>query len=106
MPPAGALQAALQLGGGALGGALDHLLVFHSLSQRSSAAGLRCALAAGDAPLIARLDLALRVDGAGVSLPLLPAGTRLWPDEALRTPNRHITPPNIPLSAPTLGQPF
>src|SRR3546814_1960216 len=74
MPPAGALQAALQLGGGALGGALDHLLVFHSLSKRSSAAGLRCGFAAGDAPLIDGLHLALRVGGAGVSLPILAAG--------------------------------
>ena len=38
-PPAGALQAALRLGGG-----FDRLMVFHSLSKRSSAAGLRSGL--------------------------------------------------------------
>src|SRR3546814_11932219 len=57
-------------------------------SDLSSAAGLRCGFAAGDAPLIDGLDLALRVGGAGVSLPILAAGTRLWRDEAHVTANR------------------
>ena len=46
-PPAGGLQAAV-----ALGGALDNLIVCHSLSKRSSAAGLRSGFVAGDPDLI------------------------------------------------------
>ncbi len=49
VPPPGVLEACAQLGG-----ALDHVLVFHSLSKRSSAAGLRCGFVAGDAYLIER----------------------------------------------------
>lgn len=64
-PPAGALQAAA-----ALGGSLDNMLVFHSLSKRSSAPGLRCGFVAGDAARITDLDGILRVGGAGVSLPV------------------------------------
>lgn len=100
-PPAGALQAAA-----ALGGALDHLLVFHSLSKRSSAPGLRCGFVAGDAPLIDGLDLALRVGGAGVSLPILAAGTRLWRDEAHVEANRGYYRRNFDIAARILGNRF
>lgn len=75
-PPAGALQAAAQLGG-----SLDGLLAFHSLSKRSSAPGLRCGFVAGAPDLIEALDMILRVGGAGVPLPVQAAGTRLWQDQ-------------------------
>jgi aspartate/methionine/tyrosine aminotransferase len=75
-PAPGALQAAVNLGG-----SLDNMLVFHSLSKRSSAPGLRCGFAVGEARLIAALDGILRVGGAGVPLPVLAAGERLWRDE-------------------------
>jgi aspartate/methionine/tyrosine aminotransferase len=100
-PPAGALQAAA-----ALGGALDHLLVFHSLSKRSSAPGLRCGFVAGDAPLMDGLDLALRVGGAGVSLPILAAGARLWRDEAHVEANRDYYRRNFALAERILGNRF
>ena len=101
VPPAGALQAAA-----GLGGALDHLLVFHSLSKRSSAPGLRCGFVAGDAPLIDGLDLALRVGGAGVSLPMLAAGTRLWRDEEHVAANRDYYRRNFALAERILGNRF
>ena len=82
-PPTGALQAAV-----AEGGALDGLLVFHSLSKRASAAGLRCGFIAGDPALIERVDACLRIGGAGVPLPIQRAGTRLWRDEALPESSR------------------
>jgi len=100
-PPAGALQAAAELGG-----ALDHLLVFHSLSKRSSAPGLRCGFVAGDAPLMDALDIALRVGGAGVSLPILAAGTRLWRDEAHVEANRDYYRKNFALAERILGNRF
>lgn len=77
-PPPGVLQAAA-----AEGGSLEGLLVFHSLSKRASAAGLRCGFIAGDPTLIERVDACLRIGGAGVPLPIQRAGTRLWRDEAL-----------------------
>ncbi len=94
VPPPGALESALQaglLGGprpGGDGGPLGNLLVFHSLSKRSSAPGLRCGFVAGDPRLIQALDESLRVGGAGVPLPVLAAGEALWRDEAHVTANR------------------
>lgn len=99
--PAGALQAAADLGG-----ALDHLLVFHSLSKRSSAPGLRCGFVAGDAPLVDALDLALRVGGAGVSQPVMAAGARLWRDEAHVVANRDYYRRNFALAERILGNRF
>lgn len=100
-PPAGALEAAA-----GLGGALDHLLAFHSLSKRSSAPGLRCGFVAGDAALLDALDLALRVGGAGVSLPILAAGTRLWRDETHVAQNRDYYRRNFALAERILGNRF
>jgi aspartate/methionine/tyrosine aminotransferase len=75
-PPVGALEAAA-----ALDGRLDNVLVFHSLSKRSSAAGLRSGFVAGDPALLAAFAR-LRSYGAAVQpLPILAAATALWQDE-------------------------
>jgi N-succinyldiaminopimelate aminotransferase len=85
VPPPGALQAAL-----AEGGTLDRVLVFHSLSKRSSAAGLRSGFVAGDAGLLARM-LRLRAYASPVQpLPLMAAATALWRDEAHVARNRQL----------------
>jgi aspartate/methionine/tyrosine aminotransferase len=76
-PPAGALQAAVELGGG-----LERLLAFHSLSKRSSAAGLRCGFVTGDPQAVDTIDALFRFGGAGCPVPLLHAGAALWRDEA------------------------
>jgi len=101
VPPAGALEAAA-----AAGGALDSVLVFHSLSKRSSAPGLRCGFVAGDKRLIDGLDMALRIGGAGVSLPILAAGTRLWREEAHVEANRDYYRRNFALAERILGNRF
>ena len=76
-PTPGALEAAL-----AEDGSLAQVLVFHSLSKRSSAPGLRSGFVAGDPELIARL-VRLRAYASPVQpLPLLAAATALWRDEA------------------------
>jgi aspartate/methionine/tyrosine aminotransferase len=80
--------------------------VFHSLSKRSSAPGLRCGFVAGDAPLMDGLDLALRVGGAGVSLPILAAGARLWRDETHVEANRDYYRRNFALAERILGNRF
>ncbi len=103
-PPVGALQAAAQTGSGEA--ALDRVLVFHSLSKRSSAPGLRCGFVAGDARLIDDLDSALRIGGAGVSFPILAAGTRLLQEESHVEANRAYYRRNFALAEELLGGRF
>ena len=81
--PAGALEAAL-----AEDGDFAQVLVFHSLSKRSSAAGLRSGFVAGDPAVIADL-LRLRAYASPVQpLPLLAAAAALWRDETHVEANR------------------
>jgi aspartate/methionine/tyrosine aminotransferase len=101
LPPAGALQAAA-----ALGGSLDRMLVFHSLSKRSSASGLRCGFVAGEPGLIETLDEVLRVGGAGVPLPVQAAGTRLWREEDHVAENRAHYRANFAVAERVLGNRF
>lgn len=108
-PPPGALQAALPGSSATAGGpagSLDNLLVFHSLSKRSSAPGLRCGFAAGDPRLIQALDDSLRVGGAGVPLPVLAAGEALWRDEAHVTANRALYQEKFAIAERVLGSRF
>lgn len=100
-PPPGALQAAA-----ALGGSLDHVLVFQSLSKRSSAPGLRCGFAVGDPARIAPLAEALRVGGAGVPLPVLAAGARLWGEDDHVAANRAGYQRNFAIAERVLGNRF
>lgn len=82
-PPAGALTAAWLEDR-----SLANLLVFHSLSKRSSAAGLRSGFVAGDPGLIAAF-LKLRNYGAATQpMPLMAAAAALWRDEAHVEANR------------------
>ncbi|HRY23667.1 MAG: aminotransferase class I/II-fold pyridoxal phosphate-dependent enzyme [Geminicoccaceae bacterium] len=82
-PPPSALEVAA-----AGGGALDHLVVMHSLSKRSSAAGLRSGFVAGDPDFLA-LFLRLRAYGAAVQpMPVLAAAAALWDDDAHVETNR------------------
>ena len=100
-PPCGAIEAALTLGD-----SLDHLLLFHSLSKRSSAPGLRCGFVAGDPTLIGQLEVLLRTGGAGVPFPALAAGTRLWSDDAHASETRHFYQQNFAIAERVLGNRF
>jgi len=83
VPPVGGLEACA-----ALGGDLRNVLVFHSLSKRSNAAGLRCGFVAGDPDLIARFQSLRSYGGAQIPLPLQEAATALWQDEQHVEANR------------------
>lgn len=83
--PPGALEACA-----AMGGDMTNVLVFHSLSKRSSAAGMRCGFVAGDARLIAFMNELRSYGGAQVPLPIQEAATALWKDEAHVEENRAL----------------
>ena len=96
--PVGALEAA-----SALDGRFDNVLVFHSLSKRSSAAGLRSGFVAGDPALLAAFAR-LRSYGAAVQpLPIMAAATALWRDEEHVIANRALYQAKFDLVARCLG---
>ncbi|MDX2104056.1 MAG: aminotransferase class I/II-fold pyridoxal phosphate-dependent enzyme [Alphaproteobacteria bacterium] len=81
-PPPGGLEAA------ARSGSLDHLVVLHSLSKRSSAPGLRSGFVAGCPAVIRRHLQVIEYGGAGVPGPIQAASVALWEDEAHVPPTR------------------
>ena len=86
-PPPGALEACAALGPGAKD-LFDNVVVFHSLSKRSSAAGLRSGFVAGDPKLIAEFRRLRDFGGSQVPLPIQAAATALWRDEGHVEENR------------------
>ena len=78
-PPRGALDVLAALD--ASDGWLANVLVLHSLSKRSSAAGLRSGFAVADRETLAALNR-VRLNGTACTpLPLLAAATALWSDD-------------------------
>lgn len=76
-PPVGALQAAKELGR-----SNERLVVFNSLSKRSSAPGLRSGFVAGDREIIARFLLYRTYHGCAPGLNVQAASAAAWGDEA------------------------
>jgi succinyldiaminopimelate transaminase len=83
-PPAGALEAAATLGG------FDNLIVFHTLSKRSSAPGLRSGFASGGPRTIGRFNQLRAFSCAATPMAVLDAATALWSDEEHVVANRAI----------------
>jgi N-succinyldiaminopimelate aminotransferase len=84
-PPVGILEICDKLGEG-----LDHVLTFHSLSKRSSAAGLRSGFCTGNTEII-RTFIDLRNYAGAVSpLPVCAAAAALWNDDAHVEENRAL----------------
>ena len=82
VPPPGMLAAA------ATSGSLDNVLMFNSLSKRSSVPGLRSGFMAGDSDIVRRVRTLRSYGGALPSVPVLAAAAALWRDEAHVTENR------------------
>jgi aspartate/methionine/tyrosine aminotransferase len=82
-PPPGGLQACAGMGGN-----MGNLLVFHSLSKRSNAAGLRAGFVAGDEEAVSRVLRVRAYGGALVPGPTQAAAAALWRDEAHVDRNR------------------
>lgn len=75
-PPPGGLEVAA-----ATPERFRNLVVFHSLSKRSSAPGLRSGFMAGDPDLVARYGKLRSFGGAPLPNPIAAASTALWRDE-------------------------
>ncbi|WP_029010815.1 aminotransferase class I/II-fold pyridoxal phosphate-dependent enzyme [Azospirillum halopraeferens] len=103
-PPVGALQVAAAMETG--GGLWDNVLVFHSLSKRSNAAGLRSGFVAGDPALIARFARLRSYANAGTPLPALAAAAALWRDEAHVEENRRLYRDKFAAAEAALGGRF
>jgi aspartate/methionine/tyrosine aminotransferase len=82
VPPPGGVEAGYALGRGAHGHALDNLVSFHTLSKRSSAAGMRSGFAVGAPATVAALNRLRSYSCAATPVPLQLASAALWRDEA------------------------
>jgi len=85
-PPPGLLQAAAQMGNDSY----QHCLVFHSLSKRSNAPGLRSGFVAGDADLIEAFFRYRTYHGSAMPPATQDASIRAWRDEAHVLENRRL----------------
>jgi aspartate/methionine/tyrosine aminotransferase len=97
-PPPGALEACA-----ALGGSVDNVLVFNSLSKRSSVPGLRSGFVAGDPALIDRFRRLRAYAAAGMPFPLQAVSAALWSDEAHAAENRRLYQDKVADAARILG---
>jgi len=100
-PPAGALQACAEMGEG-----LRNVLVFNSLSKRSSTPGLRAGFVAGDESLIAKFKTLRAHGGAVQPMPVMAAATALWRDEAHVLENRALYQGKMDDAARVFGNGF
>ncbi|MBC8158147.1 MAG: aminotransferase class I/II-fold pyridoxal phosphate-dependent enzyme [Rhodospirillales bacterium] len=78
--PAGALNACAELVNETVG-VMDNVVIFNSLSKRSSVPGLRSGFVAGPADIMKVFRRLRTYGGAGVPLPTIDASTALWQDE-------------------------
>ncbi len=100
-PPAGALAACAALGDG-----LDNVVVFNSLSKRSSVPGLRSGFVVGDSRVIKAFARLRSYGGAATPLPVLAAATALWRDETHVAANRDLYRAKLDVAERLLGGRF
>ncbi len=107
-PPAGALQAALALEEGGQGESdpFANIIVFHSLSKRSSLPGLRSGFCAGERSLMQRFRNFRNIACPQVPLPLMAASTACWNDDAHASANRDLYRAKIDAAERVLGNRF
>jgi len=99
--PAGALQAAIELSG-----TLDNVVVFHSLSKRSSLPGLRSGFIAGDRDFLVRFRNFRNIAAPQVPMPIMAASAAAWNDEAHVEENRARYRAKIDAAERILGNRF
>lgn len=97
-PPTGVLEAAASLGG-----SLDNVIALHSLSKRSSAAGLRSGFAVGSPATIARMCQLRSYSCAASPVPISDAAIALWNDDTHVEPIRRAYQEKFALAQRVLG---
>lgn len=85
-PPPGLLQTAYAMGNTQF----ERCVVFHSLSKRSNAPGLRSGFVAGDAEILKQYLLYRTYHGCALSLPVQHASLAAWSDESHVVANREL----------------
>jgi N-succinyldiaminopimelate aminotransferase len=100
-PPVGALEACQALGDG-----FANVLVFHSLSKRSNAAGLRCGFATGDEKLLARFQAFRSFGAAQVPMAIQAGAAALWREESHVEANRALYRSKFDIAERLLGGRF
>jgi N-succinyldiaminopimelate aminotransferase len=101
VPPTGGLEVCARLGG-----SMKNVLVFHSLSKRSSVPGLRSGFCAGDPDLIAAFLKLRSFAGAGIPLPLQAAAAALWNEDTHAAANRELYREKFRIAESILGNRF
>ena len=100
-PPIGMMEVVRDLGGD-----LSNLVSFHSLSKRSSAAGLRSGFVVGDERIIRPFINLRNFAGAANPLPACAAAAALWEDDAHVVENRTLYQQNISIAEKHLSNRF
>jgi aspartate/methionine/tyrosine aminotransferase len=101
-PPPGAFEAAMGLDREG-DDPFANIVIFNSLSKRSSAAGLRSGFIAGDRRVIALMQRLRTYASSAPPLPVLAASAALWSDEAHVFENRAAYRRNLDLAEAALG---
>ncbi len=101
-PPLGALEAAQRLGRTAF----PRLVVFSSLSKRSSVPGMRSGFVAGDRALLKSFLLYRTYHGSAMSLAVQRASIAAWNDEAHVVENRRLYAEKFRAVLPMIGAPL
>lgn len=104
-PPASALQAALAAHNGE-SDPFAGLIVFHSLSKRSSLPGLRSGFCAGGRALMIRFRNFRNIAAPQVPLPLMAAAAACWADDDHAAANRNLYRAKIDAAERVLGNRF
>ena len=85
-PPVGLLESAYSMGNTSF----KRCVVFHSLSKRSNAPGLRSGFVAGDADILGQYFQYRTYQGCAMPLPTQQASIKAWQDEAHVIENRRL----------------
>jgi N-succinyldiaminopimelate aminotransferase len=104
-PPPGALEACARLGGDP-DHLMDNVLVFHSLSKRSSVPGLRLGFTAGDPEILKRYLQFRSYSSPQIPLPILATGAALWRENEHAAVSRDLYRHKIDIAESILGDRF
>jgi aspartate/methionine/tyrosine aminotransferase len=101
--PPGGIEVAYAMGRGPQGHALDNVMSFHTLSKRSSAAGMRSGFAVGAPNAIATLNRLRSYSCAAQPVPIQAASAALWRDEAHAIETRALYKAKFDVAQKLLG---